>query len=83
MARLSTFHKTWGAGIRPGQLFLAFVLALDISPLVGTVNEARMKEDIRLLERVQNGEQIFSTKEELAIIGGMLGTPGWETQKEL
>ena len=47
------------------------------------MNEARMEDDICLLERVRSGEQIFSTKEELAIVGSALGTPDWETEDEL
>jgi len=52
-------------------------MAIGITPLDGTTDEQHMKEDIELLERLRNGEQIFENDDELALIGDALGTPDW------
>jgi hypothetical protein len=42
-----------------------------------------MKEDLELMHRIRNGEQIFANKEELSIIGNALGTMEWNVEDEL
>ena len=64
------------------QLFYAFCMAIGISPMDGTTNEIHMKEDMQLMDRIRSGEQIFSNREELAIIGNVLGAE-WLTEDEL
>ena len=64
------------------QLFYAFWMALGISPMDGTTNEMHMKEDMELMDRIRNGEQILENYEELAIIGDALGTPEWYADEE-
>jgi len=48
----------------------------------GTTNEIHMREDIDLMNRIRDGEQIFSNIEELAIVGDALGTPGWNAEED-
>lgn len=57
-------------------------MAIGISPMDGTTNEIHMKEDMQLMDRIHSGEQIFSNREELAIIGNVLGAE-WLTEDEL
>lgn len=65
------------------QLFYAFCMALGISPMDGTTNEQHMREDIALMDRIRNGEQIFDNMDELSIIGDALeGEPEWYTEEE-
>lgn len=65
------------------QLFYAFCMALGISPMDGTTNEVHMREDIALMDRIRNGEQIFDGIDELSIIGDALdGNPDWYTEEE-
>ena len=49
----------------------------------GTTDERHMKDDIDLLDRLRNGEVIFESDEELAIIGDALGTPDWRADVDL
>jgi hypothetical protein len=58
-------------------------MALGISPLDGTKSDEHMEEDIKLMHRIRNGEQIFANKEELSIIGNALGTMEWNVEDEL
>ena len=60
------------------KMFFAFVMAIGMTPLVGTMNEKYMKEDIELLDRIRSGDKIFKDADELRVIGDALGTPGWE-----
>ena len=65
------------------QLFYAFCMALGISPMDGTTNEVHMREDVALMDRIRNGEQIFDGIDELSIIGDALeGEPEWYTEEE-
>ena len=58
-------------------------MALGISPMDGTTNEVHMREDIALMDRIRNGEQIFDSIDELSIIGDYLeGEPEWYTEEE-
>ena len=58
-------------------------MALGISPMDGTTNEVHMREDIALMDRIRNGEQIFDGIDELSIIGDALeGEPEWYTEEE-
>lgn len=58
-------------------------MSIGITPLDGTTDEQHMKDDIALLDRLQNGEVIFQSDEELAIIGDALGTPNWRADVDL
>ena len=65
------------------QLFYAFCMALGITPMDGTTNEQHMREDIALMDRIRNGEQIFDNMDELSIIGDALeGNPDWYPEEE-
>lgn len=66
----------------PEGLFYAFCMSLGISPMDGTTNERHLKEDMELMDRIRNGEQIFEGYEELAIIGDALGSPDWYGEAE-
>lgn len=49
----------------------------------GTTNEVHMREDVALMDRIRNGEQIFDGIDELSIIGDALeGEPEWYTEEE-
>lgn len=39
------------------------MMELGHTPLSGTTNEAHMMEDVALMERIQNGEQILDENE--------------------
>mmetsp|Transcript_57345 Transcript_57345/g.121680 ORF Transcript_57345/g.121680 Transcript_57345/m.121680 type:complete len:159 (+) Transcript_57345:2-478(+) len=69
--------------LTPEGLFYAFCMAIGISPLDGTTDEMHMKEDVELMNRIREGEQIFANAEELAIVGNALGTPDWNAEDEL
>ncbi len=45
----------------------------------GSTNEAHMKEDIALMNRIRSGEKIFLDSSEMSIIGNALGTSNWNT----
>ena len=70
--------------LSPEGLFYAFCMTIGISPMDGTTNLKHMKEDIDLLHRIQSGELIFDSIEELAIIGNALATPdAWQNTHDL
>jgi len=69
-------------GLTPEGLFYAFCMSIGISPMDGATNEIHMREDIDLMNRIRDGEQIFSNIEELAIVGDALGTPGWNAEED-
>merc|ERR1712127_988195 len=66
-------------GLTPEGLFYAFCMAIGISPMDGTNSELHMKEDMDLMNRIREREQIFANSHELAIVGNALGTPDWNT----
>ncbi|KAL7547198.1 hypothetical protein ACHAWF_010513 [Thalassiosira exigua] len=72
-------------GLSPEGLFYAFCVAIGISPMDGTTSEVHMKEDMALMDRIRDGEQIFSDGDELAIIGNALGLSSteWDAEDEL
>lgn len=62
--------------LTPQTLLYAFLMSLGYpKPLDGTTNEKHMAEDVALMKRMQDGEQIFETEEELRKFAGILGMP--------
>lgn len=53
-------------------LMYAFMMALGHTPLSGTTNKGHMMEDVAVMERVQNGEEILS-QDELESMARILG----------
>ena len=61
-------------GLTPQTLMYAYMLLNGHTPLDGTTNKGHMDEDIAIMKRVFEGEQIFD-EEEMALIGKILGIP--------
>lgn len=59
------------------QTFLyAFLMSLGyVTPLSGTTNLGHMAEDVDVMKRMQNGEQIFKNEQELRNFARILGMP--------
>lgn len=49
--------------LSPQTLMYAFMMTLDHTPLSGTTNKQHMMEDVAVMERVQNDEEILSSDE--------------------
>lgn len=68
--------KSWAErkSLTPQTLMYAFLMQLGyVTPLSGTTNEHHMKEDVAVMERLQSGEKIFETDEELEKFEHILG----------
>jgi len=61
-------------GLSPQTLMYAFMLSLGHTPLDGTTNSKHMAEDVALMERVFDGEDIL-VPEEIEMMTGILGVP--------
>jgi diketogulonate reductase-like aldo/keto reductase len=62
--------------LTPQTLLYAFMMSLGYAtPLDGTTNKQHMLEDVAVMERMQGGEKIFESEEELKEFAGMLGMP--------
>lgn len=59
----------------------AFVMAIGITPLDGTTNSDHMVEDMALLKRVRDGDDIF-TSEDLAKFAEILGISNFEMDED-
>ena len=54
----------------------AFLMSLGyVTPLSGTTSPVHMMEDVAIMERIQGGEAIFETEEELKHMAQLLGFP--------
>ena len=51
---------------------LAFMMTLGHTPLSGTTNKKHMMEDVAVMERVVNGEEILS-QDEIDTMSSILG----------
>jgi diketogulonate reductase-like aldo/keto reductase len=62
--------------LSPQTYMFAFLMSLGyITPLSGTTSPAHMMEDVAVMERMQGGEAIFETEEELKHMAKILGFP--------
>lgn len=62
--------------LTPQTLLYAFLMSLGYpKPLDGTTSEKHMAEDVALMKRMQDGEQIFESETELRKFAGILGMP--------
>jgi diketogulonate reductase-like aldo/keto reductase len=62
--------------LTPQTLMYAFLMSLGyVTPLSGTTNKLHMAHDVAVMERMQGGEQIFSSEEELRHMAQLLGMP--------
>jgi diketogulonate reductase-like aldo/keto reductase len=64
--------------LTPQTLMYAFIMSLPGgygTPLSGTTSKQHMKEDVAVMERMQNGEVIFDTESELRDFAHILGMP--------
>ena len=50
-------------GLSPQTLMYAYMMTLDHTPLDGTTNREHMLEDVAVMERIQNGEEILNPEE--------------------
>mmetsp|Transcript_14397 Transcript_14397/g.14232 ORF Transcript_14397/g.14232 Transcript_14397/m.14232 type:complete len:97 (+) Transcript_14397:764-1054(+) len=63
-------------GLTPQTYMYAFLMSLGyVTPLSGTTSPIHMAHDVAIMERMQGGEEIFTTKEQLHF-AKMLGMPG-------
>jgi aryl-alcohol dehydrogenase-like predicted oxidoreductase len=63
-------------GLTPQTYMFAFLMSLGyVTPLSGTTNTKHMAEDVAVMERMQGGEQIFESEEELRHMAQLLGMP--------
>lgn len=63
-------------GLSPQTYLYAFLLSLGYpKPLDGTTSLQHMKEDVALIERMQNGDAIFESEEDLRHFAKLLGMP--------
>lgn len=62
--------------LTPQTYMYAFLMSLGYAtPLDGTTNPKHMLEDVAVMERMQGGEQIFESEEELRHMAQLLGMP--------
>lgn len=62
--------------LTPQTLMYAFLMSLGYAtPLDGTTNPQHMLEDVAVMERIQGGEKIFESEDELRHFAKLLGMP--------
>lgn len=62
--------------LTPQTYMYAFLMSLGyVTPLSGTTSPVHMMEDVAIMERIQGGEAIFETEEELKHMAQLLGFP--------
>ena len=62
--------------LTPQTYMYAFLMSLGyVTPLDGTTSPIHMMEDVAVMERIQGGEKIFETNEELGHMAKLLGFP--------
>jgi len=65
-----------GKGLTPQTYMYAFLMSLGyITPLSGTTNTDHMAQDVAVMKRLQDGDVIFETEEEIAHMAKLLGFP--------
>mmetsp|Transcript_28699 Transcript_28699/g.47505 ORF Transcript_28699/g.47505 Transcript_28699/m.47505 type:complete len:338 (+) Transcript_28699:71-1084(+) len=62
-------------GLTPQTLMYAFVMSLQAVPLSGSTSPEHVEADVALLKRMQGGEAIFDSEEELREMAQLLGLP--------
>mmetsp|Transcript_63215 Transcript_63215/g.186851 ORF Transcript_63215/g.186851 Transcript_63215/m.186851 type:complete len:182 (-) Transcript_63215:178-723(-) len=62
-------------GLSPQTLMYAFMMRLGHTPLDGTTDLGHMEEDVAVMGRVQQGDQIFSDDDEVRRMAEILGLP--------
>jgi len=63
-------------GLTPQTYMFAFLLSLGYAtPLSGTTSNFHMVEDVAVMTRIQEGESIFESEEELKNMADALGMP--------
>jgi diketogulonate reductase-like aldo/keto reductase len=72
--------RAWAARfeLTPQQLMFAFLMSLPngyLTPLSGTTSLEHMVHDVAIMERLQGGEVVFSSPQELQKFAGLLGMP--------
>jgi diketogulonate reductase-like aldo/keto reductase len=68
--------KEWATskGLTPQTLMYAYLMSLGYgTPLDGTTSIAHMQDDIAIMQRIQNGEKIFKTEEDIRKFEQLLG----------
>lgn len=61
-------------GLSPQTLMYAFMLSQGHTPLDGTTNSKHMEEDVALMQRMLDGEEVLDGNE-IATVAGILGVP--------
>lgn len=62
--------------LTPQTYMFAFLMSLGyITPLSGTTSKLHMAQDVAVMERVQGGEEMFDSPEELRLMANLLGMP--------
>mmetsp|Transcript_23222 Transcript_23222/g.39702 ORF Transcript_23222/g.39702 Transcript_23222/m.39702 type:complete len:373 (-) Transcript_23222:243-1361(-) len=61
-----------GKGLTPQTLMYAFMMTLGHTPLSGTKSDEHMKQDVDVMQRIQNGEKILN-EEEMNQLSALLG----------
>ena len=62
--------------LTPQTLLFAFLLSLGyVTPLSGTTSARHMQQDIDVMRRIQHGEAIFETEEDLRKMAKLIGMP--------
>lgn len=62
-------------GLSPQTLMYAFMMQLGHTPLDGTTDPRHMEEDVAVMGRIQEGDHIFSSDEEVRRLAEVLGLP--------
>lgn len=64
-------------GLTPQTLMFAFLMQLGyVTPLSGTTSQQHMREDVAVMDRMQDGERFFRDDEELRRFATLLGMDG-------
>ena len=62
--------------LTPQTLLYAFLMSLGyVTPLSGTTSAKHMEQDVEVMHRIQRGEKIFETEEDLRKMAKLLGMP--------
>lgn len=61
-------------GCTPQTLMYAYMMSLGHQPLCGTTSPEHMKQDMAVVSRIYNGEEILSQRD-IALMSRILGVP--------
>jgi len=79
LSETEIFQLAESKSLTPQTLMYAFLMSLGggyITPLSGTKSQDHMAQDVAVMERIQAGESIFDTEDEIHHIATLLGMPG-------